>query len=418
MHHVVHVCTTRYRRPMRPPSRPADATIGQRIRARRQLLGMSVRQAADRAGLNHSTLSRIETGKVSADNRFTLAAIAEALRCPVAELTGQAMAPMTADQAETGGAAYETMRAVVEADLEYAPIGVTPPALQELERELDLVLSLRRKCDYVGAARRLPDLVRNLHAAAFGDQRAAALRLLVRADEAASWIVRYLGHPASAALVADRAQQAAVMLGDPVMVGLASYGRAHAAVACGLFGRTFSIADKAAADLAEHADLPDALPVRGQLLMTAGLARYALGDEAGALARVSEAEDIAAHTGQTDAFWLSFGPTNIDFWRVSMLTDGGDPEAAVELARTLTPSVIPSASKQANFRMDLGRALAALDRDAEAVRQLVTAERMAPQRVRNNPLVKEAARDLLERSQRNAVGVELRGLAERVGVTQ
>jgi transcriptional regulator with XRE-family HTH domain len=402
---------------MPPNPRPADLTIGQRIRARRQLLGLSVRLTADRAGISHSNLSRIETGKVSADNRFTLSAIADALRCPVTELTGQAVAPVTADQAETGGAAYETMRAVVEADLAYEPVRTEPPpSLHELARDLDLVLSLRRKCDYTGAAHRLPDLVRGLHASAFGDQRPEALRLLVQADEAASWIVRYLGHPASAALVAERAQQAAELLGDPVMVGLASYGRAHAAVAVGLFGRSFTIADRAAADLAEHAALPDALPVRGQLLMTAGLARYALGDEAGALARVNEATDIAAHTGQGDAFWLSFGPTNIDFWRVSMLTDGGASDAAVELARTINPNDVPSTSKRTNFYMDTARALAALGRDEQAVRTLGTAKRLAPQRVRNNPLIKETARDLLERSQRNAVGMELRALAAWLGV--
>jgi len=394
-----------------------DATIGERIRTRRQLLALSVRLAADRAGISHSTWSRIERGVISADNRFTLAAIAEALRCPVTELTGQAPLPVDKDQAETGGAAYETMRAIVEADLTYGPITDTAPPLAELERELDLVLALRRKCDYIGASRRLPGLVRGLHAAAFGPSRPGALRLMVRANEAASFIVRYLGHPASAALVAERAQRAAELLEDPVMLGLAAYGSAHAAVGCGLYQRALMVSDTAAANLEPHTDLVDALPVQGQLLMTSALARYALGDVSGAVIRVGEAQDIADHTGQTDALWLSFGPTNIDFWRVSMDADGDNPDRAVELARVTNPNLIPSISKQVHFFTDTGRALARLGRDSEAVRMLVTAERMAPQRVRNNPLVVETARDLLERSQRNATGVELRGLCERIGVT-
>jgi hypothetical protein len=47
---------------------------------------------------------------------------------------------------------------------------------------------------------------------------------------------------------------------------------------------------------------------------------------------------------------------------------------------------------------------------------LLTAERLAPQRVRSNRLVQETARHLLERSRRRAGGPELRGLAERMGL--
>src|SRR3954453_17289029 len=68
-----------------------DASIGERIRERRKLLGTSIRLAADRAGIHHSTWSRIEAGQMGADNRYTLAAIAAALRCSMAELTGGAV---------------------------------------------------------------------------------------------------------------------------------------------------------------------------------------------------------------------------------------------------------------------------------------------------------------------------------------
>lgn len=397
-------------------TRPLDNTIGDRIKARRQLLGLSVRQAGDRAGLSHATWSRIERGLQSADNRFTVARIAEALRCSVGELTGQPVTPVDQDQAETGGGAYETIRAVVEADLSYGPLADSCPPVAELERELELVLALRRKCDYAGATRRLPDLVRGLHTAAFGTERPGALRLMVRANDAASFVIRYLGHPGSAALVAERAQQAAEALGDPVMLGLATYSRAHAAVACGLFQRALLLADAGAAGLEPHADLLDALPVRGQLLMTAAMASRALGDVSGAAARVEEAQHIAAHTGQTDALWLSFGPTNIDFWLVGMEADGGDPDRAIEIARGTNAQLVPSVSKQANFYLDTGRALAQVGNDAAAVRTLVTAERMAPQRVHSNPLVVDTARVMLDRAQRNAVSSELRGFAERAGI--
>jgi transcriptional regulator with XRE-family HTH domain len=393
-----------------------DATIRERIRTRRQLLGLSVRHAADRAGLSPSTWSRIENGKISADNRFTIAAIAEALRCPVSELTGQPPQPVDQDQAETGGAVYETMRAVVEVDLAYRPPYERDVSLSDLEREVDLIGDLRARCDYIGAIRRVPDLLRDLHVAAFGPSRESALRLLVVTNEFVGHNVRYLGHPASACLIAERAQQAAEALGDPVILGLAAYSRAHGAAGCGLYRRAFMLSETAAADLEGHGDLPDALPMRGQLLLTAAFASYALGDVSGAATRVAEAQDIANHTGQSSSLRLNFGPTNINFWQVSMETDGGEPGRALEIANATNPTLVESLSRQAAFYLDTGRALARLGRDREAVRMLVTAERMAPQRVRNNPLVVETARDLLERSQRDAVGAELRGLAERVGV--
>jgi transcriptional regulator with XRE-family HTH domain len=71
--------------PIRRQDRPSDPTIGKRIRDRRQLLGMSVRGAALGAGVSHTTWSRIERGERSADNRFVLARMARALRCPVSD---------------------------------------------------------------------------------------------------------------------------------------------------------------------------------------------------------------------------------------------------------------------------------------------------------------------------------------------
>lgn len=393
-----------------------DKTIADRIRARRQLLGLSVRHAADRAGLSHSTWSRIENGQNSADNRFTLTAIAEALRCPVGDLTGQPEAPVDTDQAETGGAVYSTMKAVIESDLRYGPTGSAQP-LPALAREVELVTELRAKCDYAGAAKRLPDLIRGLHAAAYGPDRADALRGLVVAADTASFVVRYAGHPASSCLVAERAQQAAEALEDPVLLGLAAWAMAHAATGCGLFERAFVVADSAAAQLRPHVGTAaDADEMYGSLLMTAAFGAYATGRTAEADARLAEAREIAARTGDSSALKLMFGPTNINFWEISMETDGGDPGRAVEIARQTNPNAVPRVARQAAFYVDTGRALTRIGKEAEAVRMLTTAERVAPQRVRNSPLVVETARALLERAQRNAVGAELRGLCERIGV--
>lgn len=395
-----------------------DANIGDRIRSRRTLLGLSVRQAADRAGLAASTLSRIERGLRSADNRFVLAQIAEALRCPVADLTGQPETPTDRRTAEAAADISETVRAAIEADLRYGPPeGRQAPPLSELDRELDLVRDLRVRCDDRGVAQRMPNLLRGLHAAASGPARAGALRGLVLATDGASFVVRYFGDAASACMVAERTQQAAEELADPVLLGLAGYGRAHAAIGCGLYERAGQIAAMAATDLESHTDLPDAPEMLGQLYLTAAFALIATGDRGGASDRVAEAERIAERTGESPALRLGFGPTNNRLWRISMEVDGGEPGKAVEIARDTTPQVIGSTSREVAFYLDTGRALARVGKDREAIRMLLTAERLAPQRVRRSPFAAEAVRSLLERSRRTAGGPELRGLVSRMGLS-
>ena len=145
--------------------RTPDPTIGERIRVRRLLVRLSIRQAADRAGISHTTWSRIEQGTMSADNRFILAAIAEALRCAVTDLTGLPVAPVDAVSAELHAGVHLTLRALLEADLDY-PATVAAPPTPVLAAEAELVRALRVRCDYLGATRRLPDLLRGLHAAA------------------------------------------------------------------------------------------------------------------------------------------------------------------------------------------------------------------------------------------------------------
>jgi transcriptional regulator with XRE-family HTH domain len=391
-----------------------DPAIAQRIRERRTLLGWTVRFAANRAGISHSTWSRIERGAMSADNRFTLAAIAEALRCPVSTLT-KLPDPINRSEAETGGAAYETMRAIIDADLAYQPPAAPAQPIAALQRELDLVHDLEARCDYTAATKRLPDLLRGLHASASGPDRAAALRALIIAELIASYAMRWLGHPASTWLAADRARQAAEALDDPVLLGVASFARAHAAIVCGLFDRGLTIAEYATRDLEPHVGTPEAPEVYGQVLLMRAFSLYALGRRDDAWTSVAEAQRIADRTGDTTTLGLMFGPSNIRFWKIAMEADGDSPGRAVEIARTTNSRAVPKVARQAAFYLDTARALAHVRKDSEALRMLLTAERLAPQRMRA-PLVRETARGILERARRGTGWTELRGLCERLGV--
>ena len=397
---------------------PHDPSIGERIRTRRQVLGWSVRFAASRAGLSHTSWSRIERGEQSADNRFTLAAVAEALRCPVFDLTGHTT-PADSTAATLDAAAHETVLAVTDANLDYEPT-VAPRPAAELRREVDLIRDLQVRCDFLGLNRRLPDVLRELHAlavsAADPAERDQALGMLVEAAEAGRDAVRYTNQAASAGFIAERGWHAAQLLGDPVMLGLAGWTVTQAALACGQYRRAATFAERSFDALSPHVAARRAAETMGQLLMCSAFAHYALGDVDVAASRVDDASRLAAGTGDTDTFGLYFGPTNIGIWRVGMETEGGNHGRALEIAHGIDPSAVGSPTRQVSFFLDTGRALARLRRDEAALRQLLTAERVAPQRVRTDPLVAETARSLLDRARRNAAGAELRGLCERLGV--
>jgi hypothetical protein len=309
------------------------------------------------------------------------------------------------------------MQAAIEADLEHPPDPTQTP-IEQLIQRLDLVIDLRLKCDYTGAAKLIPPLLRELHASAFGSERERALEALVLAQDTASFVIRYLGDPASAVMIADRGRQAATHLQDPVMLGLAAWSQAHAASGCGLYPRALRIVEWATAELEPHVSKPNGEEMLGQLYMMTGFTKWALGDTSAAEAAIGEAERIAHITGQSPALGLNFGPAVIDVWRVSMNADAGDPRAAVRIARDIDPTGMAavSRSRQVAFYIDTARALSNINKDTESLRMLLNAERLAPQRVRLSPLVTETARHLLEKARRGAGWTELLALCERVGV--
>jgi transcriptional regulator with XRE-family HTH domain len=396
------------------PRRSSDPAVGERIRARRLLRGWSVRYAASRAGVSHATWSRIERGLQGADNRFMLADIAGALECAPGDLAGTGVPAADRATAAARAGVVGLRRALIDIDLT-EPSGGAAPAVDELGRSVALADALFRACDYAGAARLLPGLLRDLHAETAGPDQAEALRLLCEATSIASSVLRCLGHPADAWLGAERCRDAADAAGDPVLRGQAAFALARAATACGSFQRGQTLAERAVDDLNSHLSRPGAAEILGTLHLVAALAsrcRQRLDDSRDWL---DEAAALARRTGETDTMGVFFGPTNVDLWRMSIEVDDGEPEHVVEIARRTVPAAIPAGVRQVFYYADTARALTRIGgRDREATRFLLTAERIAPQHVRTSPELAETTRTLLDRSRRQAGGTELRGLSERM----
>jgi transcriptional regulator with XRE-family HTH domain len=398
------------------PRRPTpEIGIGERIKTRRNARKWSIRHAADRAGISHSTWSRIERGLLTADNRFVLADIAAALECPPGDLTGTPGSHNDRDLAIAHSRVLDLRGMLMDTDLAEPPT-VDPRPLAEVKAEVDLVRDLYRRCDYAAVSAYLPRLLADLHAHAAGPDKEPALRLLAYVTHATTLVLRDLGYPTDSWMAAERCREVAETLEDPVALGVSGFSRAIAAIGCTGHRRAASITARASDAINEHLSQPEAMEVAGMLHLGGALCALGVKDTSTASDRIDEAADLARRTGETSSWDLFFGPTNVDFWRLSLEVDAGDPGTAVEIAERIEPARVPSQGRQVSYYTDKARALARMRRDREALRLLLAAERIAPQRVRSAPMIVETARGMLDRAQRRAGGDELLGLCERMGV--
>ncbi len=108
---------------------------------------------------------------------------------------------------------------------------------------------------------------------------------------------------------------------------------------------------------------------------------------------------------------------DVKLHRVWLALEAGEPDQAVSITQDIHTSRHPSPSGRAHHWMFTGRALARLrGRHDDAVRALRTAEDIFPVKVRRDPMVRDAIATLLPGARRDAVGMELRGLAHRAGL--
>lgn len=389
--------------------------IGNRVRAYRERRGLSVRVCAELAGLSKSFLSDIENGRRRLERRSHISALAEVLRISVNELIGQQFPPDDPTSSAAHAAVADVRLALVGSDLEHAEHASSRP-IDELERLTDQVLDLRQACEYEEVGRLLPDLIRDLHAVAAGggsDGQRALRKIVLVAQVAVLWL-KNLNAADLAWIAADRGRQAALRVEDPLWSAVAAFSVAQGLLSLGAHTGAAQIAE-AASDSVPR-DSEEGLQVYGMQCLTAAFSAVASGRRQDADTPLAEARRVADRTGDCNAFWLAFGPVNVDLWRVSIAVEAGEAGRAIEISNGVDPRQIRVLSRRSSYYVDLGRALAQARRREDALHALLEAENLAPVRVRNNPFAREIVSDLLRRAQMSAGGAELRRMAHRMGV--
>ncbi|MET9779238.1 helix-turn-helix domain-containing protein [Streptomyces sp. NPDC006367] len=404
--------------------------IGKRVRTLRGKRGMTLRELAGLSGVSNSYLSMVEGGKRLLKNSSYINAIADALRVAPAELLGQPFLPVDPHATEAH-AAIPALRLTLMGMTLGSPQDRRPPAdpVTRLAARVRRANRLYHSAEYGALAVRLPALLSDLHAAAAvseGRTRLRVLRLLADAyHPACTLMLKSLGHIDLAFIAVTRASEAIAELEDPVYAALSGFFTTHILMAAGSPKQALSKATATVNLLEQHLALPHAEALLGELHLisatsiTKDPSRPVRDRTSDILSHLAEAERLADGTGETRAFHLNFGPTNVEIHRVSLNTDLGHHGDAVTAGSGVHPEIINAPGRQAAYHSDLGRALAHIrGQESAAAERFLRAERIAPQRVHADALIGDSVSYLLGKRLPAHVQRDLAGLAHRMGISR
>lgn len=388
--------------------------VGARLRRWRLRRGLTQRVLAELAGFSQGYVAQIENGSAPLDRRAAREALARALQISVGELTGRPGeeppgSPVSAESiADLRAGVIALAVPEVTAGDDPPPNGCPDTAM--LDRHFD---ACRYDVLVPALAGALTALASQSLTVTGRAKRAHQRRTVEVCSTTVSTCVQ-LGHPDLTLAVAGVAMRTAGELAEPAYLGLANYARIRAVSAAAGAAR---VAEEGIERLSPYAGKdPAAASTYGMHhLISAELAARA-GRAAAASAHLDEAAAVAAHIGERPNDWFSFGPTNVEIWRVAVLVALGEGQAARTPPPGFRPDVLPSHHRRATYFIDMSRALLqGRGMEDAAVTALYRAEAIAPQQVSTSDGARAALRILLSRPRFGRDG-RLRGLAARAGI--
>lgn len=394
--------------------------IGDRIAAYRRRRGLSQHVLAGLVGRSESWLSQVERGVRSVDSLSVILDLAAALRVEPAKLIGRPwqLAP-NGDQVADG---LEDVRGFFTRHDDLLGGAIPRLDLVALRAQIARTHKDYQAARYGTVVHQLAPMLAGVDGAyrATSDHDQELALGFVSAYVVAAKLLTKLGAADLAMLAADRAANRALETDSAVARGMSAYQ-----VACALLRADRSDeAEHLAVGMAEQldalarSDRPTVTSVAGSLWLIGAVIAGRRTEQASAWERLDRADRLAGLLGEdANHAWTAFGPTNVQLHRISVATEMGDAAEAVRLAADLDTNRLPEGltSRRAQVHLDLAWAQAQRKRDAEATLHLLEAERVAPEAVRYNVIVRELVRDMLARGSRSHTSA-LTDLATRAGV--
>lgn len=400
-----------------------SGTIGERVAAYRRRRGLSQRVLAGLVGRSESWLSQVERGLRSVDSLTVILDLAAALKVEPAQLIGRPWSLAPNGQPSTDG--LDELRGFFTRHDDLLGEPLAPIDLVELRSQIARTHRDYQAARYEAVVRDVAPMLAGVDAAfraASPQKRDDELALgYVSAYVVAAKLLTKLGAADLAMLAADRAANKAALETDSAVArGMSAYQ-----VTCALLRADRSDeAEHLAVGMAEQlqrqarSDRPTICSVAGSLWLIAAVIAARRTEPVDAWERLDRAERLAGLLGEdANHAWTAFGPTNVKLHRVSVATELGDAAEALRLAADLDTTQFPEglSSRRAQVHLDLAWAQAQRRRDAEATLHLMEAERIAPEAVRYNVIVRELVREMLARAGRSQTSA-LTELATRSGV--
>ena len=389
-----------------------SATMGQTLRQIRRARGKSLATIAGLAGISTSYLSRLESGDRALDRRSLIVALANALEVAPSEITQTAIT--TAGELEEDRSLNAVRLALLSISMGQPGGQVVP--LEVLGQRVTRILTVQRDCDYALVGAELPALIRDLHTTlGAGREGRDLLRLVVitHIQGTQAWLGDIGASLDLAWHAVTLAQHAAERLDEPLYGAVTAFGTAFGLIGAGGFdlaARTLTSADPGT-------ETSEGMQVSGMLTLTSSLVMAAQGNGGERYAALDHAADLAVRTGDGNAMWFGFGPSNVGVWRMSVALEAGEHAEAAKIAETVNPEALPSPTRVSAYYREYGRALARLPKQRDAaVMMLRRAELISPARIHRHPFMRSVLAELLAKAKRDSVGRELRGMAYRAGL--
>ncbi|MFH8559106.1 helix-turn-helix domain-containing protein [Streptomyces celluloflavus] len=397
--------------------------IGRRVRRARLRLGMPQADLAAALGKTQGWVSKMERGHIELDRVGLLNLIASELHVHPNDLIGR---PYNSSPSENQWqiAASSIVRELRRYDL--APVfDGTPRPARQLWQETTRLHRLRDAAANVAIVHILPDLFREARAlaeASTGHDREEAYAIYAVCCKFAHTAAHALGHPELVAMSCERAAWSAHLSGDPVMPAVADWMRVWDMWATADWADAVDLSDKALRGVQQDYERGEPLAVRawGSLQLRAAVSAARGGRSTEAEDRIDHARMAAARLDEFagppvhDRHSLTFSAGNVQIHAISVALEMHEQSKALSISRRTSPDLVGSLpnSRQGHHHMDLARAWLWDGNRDNALKELETAEGIAPQLIRNHPIARSTLRSIVY-AERASTREKLRRMSDR-----
>ena len=392
--------------------------IGERVRFYRTASRRTKAVVAGLAGITPDYLYQIERGQ-KVPTVALLTQLAVVLKVSIGELLGgQPEREAKHSKAAASDAIYRALTSPIMTNDE-------PPNLRKLRRGVQEAWRIWQTSPYRYSqlTQQLPALIIDIEAAV---RKCQAERASTRraAHGCASdlygllrTVTKRLGRIDLSLLAADRAIRAAEAADDPLRLAASHWNMTQVLLADGAPEAAQFVAIKAAENLQPlmRNGIQHAIALYGSLILLEAVAAARNGDSWTARDRVRQAAPLAEKTGECNAYWTAFGPTNVAMYAVSVEVEAGEAVEGLRLAEQVEHGRSPSIERQVAFLVDQAKGNEQRRDFASALTLLITAEREAPEDMKYRAGAHNILRAIVQRGRRQ-VAAEASRLALRIGL--